>query len=44
MSHCPYCNSELEQYVFHEGSRSDPPTTTLECVLCGPVEAEKEAQ
>ncbi len=39
MKHCPYCNHELDEFIFHEGARDEPATVRYVCVLCGPVEA-----
>lgn len=43
MENCKLCNSELEEYVFHEGARDEPATVRHECPACGPVEINKEA-
>lgn len=40
MRNCPNCNFELEEYIFHEGARDEPPTTRFECLLCGDIPEE----
>lgn len=42
MSHCPFCNYTLEEFIFHEGALNEPATTRLECFACGPVEINEE--
>lgn len=49
--HCPFCNSILEEFIFHEGPMDGPATVRFECVvhgvvdpLSGPVTVESEVK